>query len=85
LMVSFATGFTTGSLWYCSILTPSASGNVVLISNTSASCWGDPSSAGSPSIPIKDLQIEVLGSAYAEGASFDFCITNLKAVTLSPP
>jgi hypothetical protein len=58
-----------------------SSTNTVRLSDTSLDCWNPTGAQGSTSTSFKTLQFQLPVNYHADGQSFDFCLTNLTALT----
>ena len=77
IQVSYAT---ISATYFCSFLTASTSGSLQ-ISATRESCWESGGAVGSTAASYTALQFQLPVNYHADGQVFDFCITNLTALT----
>lgn len=77
IQVTYATPDET---YYCAFLTAATSGSLQ-ISGTRLSCWDSGGAVGATSTAYSALQFQLPVNYHADGQTFDFCITNLTALT----
>jgi hypothetical protein len=66
---------------YCVVRAPLATGNTVYFSSAYQDCYSaSPGPAASTSGSYQSIQFQLPVNYYADGQSFNFCITNLRAI-----
>lgn len=81
LQVGYHTFGTTSEEYCTTIFDPVTAGNTVDISTSRLDCWVAGGAAASTSTSYQSLQFQLPVNYFADGQAFNFCITNVRAIT----
>jgi hypothetical protein len=78
IQVTFSTPDMTN---YCRFFTPPSTSNSISISQAQLDCWNGSGTPGNTSTSYQAIQFQLPVNYFADGQSYHYCITNLRALT----